>query len=135
MKRFWRGTAVIGFVGAAAIVTYVCTARAGLSLYSPVIINVLGATASGALGSARNEPDPTEYINCTLIGTTTGLTASCQARDAFLGVATCSSTNANIIGALQKVPQDAFVSFSWDAFLNCTSVLVRTGSRQEPKVF
>jgi hypothetical protein len=112
---------------------YASIASAGANLPFPVSINTILAVASGSLGSARNSPDSVQYMYCLVTGTATSLTGQCFAHDAGIQSAKCTTTNPNLVGAIQEIPPDAYVSFTWDAFGNCTALQVINASRLEIK--
>lgn len=133
MAPFLKTIALVAISAAAAAATYVCTATAGLKSSFPVTINTSARTASGSAGSARNSADGNQYIYCTLIGTTS-ITATCFAHDSTTNPAvSCSSTNANIVGAVKAVASDSLISLAWDTQNHCTQVQVVSGSYLEPK--
>jgi hypothetical protein len=135
MRRFARAFGVLASMAAAATATYVSTASAGAKLPFPIVVNPILRVASGGFGTVRNSLDSSEYIYCTVTGTAAGLLGQCVAHDASpisLPVS-CTTTNANLIGAMQELPPDAYVAFAWNAVASCTSIQIINGSRLELK--
>jgi len=136
MSRFSASVIVLGLLSITVAATYVCTARAGATDSSPVVIDATGRTASGSFGTARNETsDPNQYIYCTINGTATQLTGACHALNAAnpSGVS-CTTANATLIAILEEATTDSFVSFVWNPSKVCTSIQVTESSKTEPKL-
>ena len=105
---------------------------AGLFLNAPVSIDVKGATARGSLTNARISTNSIEYMNCyvTTYSRTSTFTTSghCTARDAAGVFAQCTTTEPELIKAIQSITPASDVRFGWDTGLLCTQIFVRNAS-------
>jgi hypothetical protein len=125
---------MMGILGGAL---WLCTASAGLRLSSP--LTMAGTTASGALGTVRND-GTTNFINCTLLGCPSGSCAKyhfpapvsmeCLASTPAVSL-DCTSTNPNLIAVVQAMSPDSYVSFTSDRTGSngtCVQVAIANGS-------
>jgi hypothetical protein len=130
MKKLVSTT--VALVGA----LWLCTASAGTKLSYPLLIS--STSASGALGTIRNDSSTQNFLNCTLwacpyrdCGAAVGTFAmECMASSATANV-DCTSTNPNLIAAVQAMSPDSYVSFVADRAgpgAICTAVTVANGS-------
>lgn len=135
MKGLLRALGLGTVLGVTVAATYVATARAGAKQSKPLSIDLTNRVVSGGLGTVRATSDANQFILCSLTGTTTSLTAQCWAHDSSGSgpPVICSTTNANVVSGLQKIPSDGYISYTFDANQTCTAFNVGTGSILEPK--
>lgn len=133
---------LLSVTGILAGALWLCTASAGVRTPFPLVISNAGKTASGALGTIRND-GTTTALTCTLRGCPSTavcnnvpfpavISVACQA----IGAVTleCTSTNANLVAAVQAMSPDSWVSFTSDrtgSTGTCTTVVVSNGSIYE----
>jgi hypothetical protein len=113
-------------------------AMAGDRLDLPVRIDTTNHIAYGALGSAGNSLDGTQYIGCWIEAwAMSGLPATprvtCQAQDATGLVKSCSSSATQFIQAVQAASGDVEVYFMWDDSYNCTYIAISNISHFAPR--
>jgi hypothetical protein len=103
------------------------TAYAGNRVTNEVVIK--GPYAWGSLGSARNAPDSTQYLD---IQNSRGF-AVLQARTAQGTSAMCVTKDPELLAIARSASGDSYVYFSWDASGSCTDILVSAASYLAPK--
>jgi hypothetical protein len=113
-------------------------AHAGARTVASVVINHSINTASGSLGSARNQggtyPYGGQYIGCyTSFENGANGWGVCTAQDASGYYLACSTTNAELIRAMRTVTSDSYISFRADGGGYCTRVYIYNYSYYEPK--
>lgn len=120
---------------AAATVTALPLARAGIKYTYTVYINSTARYAYGALGTVRNTTDNRQVLACETYyyadGTPTYM--YCYAGDAGQGSAYCSTDNPVLVTAAGALQGDSFLRFEWDTYFRCTKLVVINGSQMEPK--
>jgi hypothetical protein len=110
-------------------------ALAGARLTEPVQVDTTSRNAYGAIGSARNSIDGTQYISCGVNTYANGLVqGGCSARTATGVQGSCTfNNNPSLAAAIQSMTSDSLVNFSWDASGTCWFVHVDNSSEWEPK--
>lgn len=126
MKRI-----MIGLMLSSVLAT---TAWAGTKAVSWVVINTTSRSVYGGLGTARSSTDPYQRMGCYVRGIAPGyMDVTCFAADSTNRYATCYSTDRALVAAATSMPNDAYLSFAWDANGVCTSILSLSSSNYEPK--
>lgn len=120
-------------VATTVMVGAVPTAQAGLHWTGDVWVNSSSRVARGILSEARNSADSTQMIYCEVRTYPSYSRGLCFARTAAVVDATCYTTDANLIAAIQTLKGDSSVEFGWDASGVCTTLLIRNGSMFAPK--
>lgn len=97
-------------------------------------VNIIpgGATPNtfGAFGSVRRSPDQTQYIGCSLAGTS----VSCYAKDSTGQTLSCTGTTPNVVAAVKALDSSSFLAFTTDATkVTCVNVVVDNFSWYSPK--
>jgi hypothetical protein len=88
-------------------------------------------TAWGSMGFARNTPDSTQSIGCSLQGPP--LMSGCFAvSPAGLSVK-CTTSDPTFAFVVSGIASDSFVNFSWDKTGTCMTVALSTDSTRQPK--
>lgn len=106
--------------------------HAGQFLGAAVSINTSASTARGSLVATRISPNKVEFINCSV--TTNSVSSGivnagfCTARDALGNLASCSTTESELMKAMQAITPASDVRFSWDANGHCSQIFVRNAS-------
>ncbi len=121
-------------LGIATIVAAIgTTASAGQKLSVPVTVDTSALHASGAVGTARNSVDTTQYILCEvyLSGSTSYL--YCWARDAADHFASCFSSSPYLIQVAQAISGDSSIYFTYSSTGVCSGLSVYNSSLFEPK--
>ena len=130
-----KSFAIVGFVVAATSGVALAGSKAPNPLYE-VSVNTAQRQASGALGHARNSSDSNQYIGCSTlassVGPTSGFCYASDAKNVYVGCAIPGAWSA-LIAQAQSIPSDGFISFTWDAGGNCTSIMSQTTSYLAPK--
>jgi len=130
MKKMLMGLFALG-VGVAGV------AHAGQKwpiIENNVVINQTARSAYGWVSSARNSPNGNERISCVVSGSTGGYrSASCTFQDAKGTYAACSSSNPDIVNAIQFMQSDSYLWAYWDASGACQSVSMYSDSANMPK--
>jgi hypothetical protein len=144
MFRFKHSLKLAMLAGLAlASVAVASRAHAGLKIYNAVVIGpVLGTThwaAQGAMGTARNSPNLTDYIGCTFsVSNSSGQwDAHCDASAAGVNAA-CNVPPLDFdlfIESMRNMTADSVVRFEWDPATGlCTRLQVWASSTAEPKL-
>jgi len=128
MKALWfKGLVVValGLSGGGLAV-------AGVRWTSEVAISTTARWAQGAMGSARNSTDSTQYIACS----NTNDYVYCSARNEAGTYVHCDAYSAALAGTLRGVDSSAFLIFYWTGAATsgtCSSITVEHGSGYAPK--
>lgn len=135
MNSFLRTVGVGVLVVGSFAGTYVCAARAGSTSSDLVSIDTVARKAHGAFGSVRNSADLNQQMYCYIDAFVGSMNLYCRAiNNAVPRVdVSCTSTNATLIGNVQKLSTDADLTFTWDTSGHCTSVLIDRSSKWELK--
>lgn len=125
MKRLLPMALVLGMISAAG------AAWAGFHGSSEVYVG--SGFAVGALGSARNSADGTQYIGCATYGSA-GSTRSmqCYANDSAGHYGSCSSSDATLVATAGTLSSNSYVTFNWNSSGTCTYLYVVTNSYFPP---
>lgn len=131
MKKLLMGAFVLG-MGAAGV------AHAGQKWPvfpdGNVVVNTASRYAYGWISGARNSPNGNERLSCMVYGSSGGWrSANCYFADGKNNVAVCSSSNPEVINAIQFAQSDSYVAVNWDANGNCTQVSMYQDSAYIPK--
>jgi len=128
-------TSLAAIVAVAALVSASLPAYAGYKGTYPVVVDLTGRSARGALGSARNSANSTEYILCYLQVGGAYPFYGCDLRNAAGVTGSCQTSDANLIAQLRALRGDDYIEIKWDTSVNpqCTSITINKGSYFEPK--
>jgi hypothetical protein len=117
-------TALIGlgiaFIGGAAI--------AGFVQPAPVLVDTTAMLAQGDQVSARYSKNDVEFIGCGMRKVATGPDTAtfnfgfCQATDAAGVGILCTTANPELLDAIASSADFGFITFSWNADLECTRI-------------
>ncbi len=125
------------FCGCAVALMVTSVAYAGKTLSSPVTVHRNAdnsGSMTGSLGSTRNSADTTSYLSCSTDRYGTGSPQMhCSATTAAGVGGYCHSSSAQLVTAIDSMPNDAYIVVSWDATATCTGISVYHDSRDEPK--
>jgi hypothetical protein len=111
---------ILGFLGATTIAG--AGARVGLSV-------AVGSTyAYGSMGDARRSSDTSQYIGCTMSGSSTSRYATCYARDAVGHYGSCWTDDENMLRVVETIGPNSSFSFSWSSS-GCRSISITNDSR------
>jgi len=115
-KLLWTSTMIAGVLVAT-------TAWAGYRASSPVGVSTTSRFATGALGSARNSADSTQYIGCSLYSTSTSeVRAYCYAVDSAGTAGNCVTSDPHLVQIAAAVNGESYIMFQWDAAGNCIAI-------------
>jgi hypothetical protein len=121
---------------AVALVAGATTAVAGLAGGQQVSIWTDSAgliNANGTLSNTRNSADSVQYIGCSYYTYDSGsASAVCYARSASGQYASCSTTNATLLSAVQTLNPAAYLYFVVNADGTCNRVITVTTSYNLP---
>jgi hypothetical protein len=98
-----------------------------------VTVNQTYRYAYGYVAQARNSPNSVEYMYCavsTFPGSSQGW---CALRNAAGLWGNCSTTNANMIDAIEALEGDGYIYVAWDEAGHCTQVSSYVESSAPPK--
>jgi hypothetical protein len=127
MKKLELETVKVVLASALLIFT-VGTAWAGLKENRSAFAFPSGG-GQGALGTARNSTDFTQFVGCTTFIGPDERAASCIARGSSGAVSTCFVLSTSpIFHLIQSVNGDSFISFSADSQGFCSSFEVQNSS-------
>jgi hypothetical protein len=124
---------ILGFLGAAGLLTLAVTASAGYRSTNPVYVSLSGRYAYGSLGSVRASSDVNEYIGCSL---NSNGAICCRAADSTAyQVPECCTSNPSTAmqTAVSSLHGDSYLYFTWDANWNCNYIYVENNSMFLPK--
>ncbi len=93
---------------------------AGMAVTNEVSINFTTSSASGSVRDARDSADAWQFIGCRVTGSSTP-SVSCQAYNAALETAACSSTQPGHVAAAQSINELSKITFSWSGG-SCSSL-------------
>lgn len=133
-----RRTAALLLTIAAMVMGANRPASAGLKRATPVVVtmNSTGTvtTAWGTLGDARSSADTSQYIGCKVSISAGGTSkALCYAQNAAGAVASCTSTDANVVATALSVSSTSSIRFAYPtATAICSSLSVDNGSTTQP---
>ncbi len=128
MKKTWLGAGIL-VAGVGLLISQ--GALAGQKTTANVIITNT-ATAhefSGSQGSARNSADALQRIYCSI----DHISGFCLARNSAGAVASCSTSNPDIMAVIRGINGDSYLFVRHDGAGTCTSVSVNSGSYYAPK--
>ncbi len=109
-------------------------AWAGYQVSVGVQVDAATRWAYGALGSARNSSNSTEYIGCRVTTYLSGsATVSCYARAPSNEYGSCSTSAMSLVEAARAITSDSYVRFTWLSTGECASIEVYKNSFYEPK--
>ena len=109
------------------------TASAGFKLSGPVVIS--GTLAFGTVGDARASANTVEYIGCSVTGSTTsGLSATCGARDANSNNKSCSTSDPGLVQVAANVKAFSWIAFTHNTSGQCLTLAVYNYSYYPPMV-
>ncbi len=130
-----RLISALGVATVAAALAFAPDTSAGIKEDIPVVVDLGGRTATGALGTARNSADWRQVIGCSLQANAgvAHLSLMCEAMDAQGVAIQCASNDASLVTASLAISGDSQVTFTWDRFRQCTSLTVRNGSTLDLK--
>jgi len=126
-------------VGSAALVSIGQMAKAGSKADIFVVVDNVQRFAQGALSSAHNSSDPTQFIYCQTVASTTSVDTFCNATSST-GINLSCSINPNFPNATWmreaalSITEDSIIRFRVDTSGFCTEILVTKGSVAPPKV-
>lgn len=125
--------------GLVALMVLAVAADAGVKSAPRTTVVKSGSSgwAYGALGTARNSPNSSEYIECGVYAYSTPATGPangwCFAYDSGSNGAYCSTATESQIKAILASNGDSFIYFSFDGSGTCTYLSITNGSMYEPK--
>ena len=120
-------------IGLLATALSISVASAGAHWPQPLVLDTVGRTANGALGTVYNSTETVSYIGCNVQATAAGATMFCSARDAAGLIGTCSSSNPAMVQVAASLHGEGVIYVAWDASGNCTTVRAAAYSLYEPK--
>lgn len=125
------------FFGCALALMVTSVAYAGQKLVDPVSVHRnsdYSGSMSGSFGATRNSADTTSFLSCkTTHSTTASAFMTCSATTASGVSGYCHSSSAQLVTAIESVPNDAYILVTWDTTAACTSIVVYHDSRDQPK--
>src|SRR4051794_34858040 len=97
-------------------------AHAGYRLQGgEVQIDPAHSWASGVLSGAYNSNDGSQWLGCMTASYNSGTSyGQCYARDAAQQYVGCSTSNTEMLRAIQSIKSDTYIYFTWDANGTCT---------------
>ncbi len=123
------------FVGVPVLVALVSgflfVAHAGNKYEDQVFVEP--TLAAGALGSARNSPDASQYIGCSSTSDSSGARATCSAC-AWGTCKTCTTRDAKMISNARSLKGDGYVQFQINGDGTCATLDVFLNSYNPPKI-
>jgi len=86
--------------------------------------------AAGAMGTARNSQDSSQYIGCSLQGYAGSSPTSlyCFAQNSAGTYCGCGSSDPHLIAVAQSMTSDPYLYFGWDANSTCSWLRVEEDS-------
>lgn len=128
-----RTKKILGFVGAAAIVTFGATAFAGFRSTYVVHVDMTYREAWGSLGATRGTGDNNAMLGCSL---NSNGSVCCFAADTLgnnYPECCVSSPTPSMQQAVASLNGDSYLSFNWDTNWSCTYIIVENSSQFMPK--
>jgi hypothetical protein len=116
-------------IASAALALFSSLAAAGYLQPAPVIVELNGDGSGQAFGdmvTARFADNDVELIGCGIRvfdnGTSSFEFGFCQAADSTGVQGFCSTTNPNLLNALESISDFSFIIFSWNASGECVRI-------------
>lgn len=127
------------FAGLILLIALVGVSRsglAGLKTEENVHLGVSGSgtTAAGAVGTARNSADVTQFIRCTVQGFTNSSAVFCAARDAAGNSFSCTANNSTALATSVSAIDAGSRLFIFQVGGVCQQIDVTNSSEYKPKV-
>ncbi len=116
----------------AFVITIGRIAEAGLRAIQPVVASPTNRFGLGMLGSAYNSTDNTQFILCGVNTAANSKSMTCTAKDSTGVTVMCTTSNSNLINAVNGLPDSGYLTFNFDANGNCTSIRVEYASYSQP---
>jgi hypothetical protein len=126
MKKSWLGAGILA-VGVGLLISQ--GALAGQKTTANVIITAGANEFSGSLGAARNSADTMQRIYCA----SDHISGICNARNAAGAVATCTTSDPDILAVIRGINGDSFLFVKHNGAGTCTNVWVNNASYYMPK--
>jgi hypothetical protein len=130
-----RNLKLVAVVLVLVVASLAGVASAGMKVPYAVQVNPTSRYAVGAIGSARNSLDTTQYIGCSVDTYADGYVQGwCYAQSPAGVSGSCHFVNnPALAGAVEAMTSDSLVNISWDASGNCWEINLDNDSRWEPK--
>ena len=125
------------------------SAHAGYKVSYPLVIDVDGLGASGALGTIRNAPGAASDMSCEVFEISDPLMPSAYGPTSVMACrikvppmpersypgfeAFCESKHPSLTKTAQAIKGDSLIILKWDASGQCTDLTVTNSSWTEPK--
>lgn len=128
---------LIGLVLGAVVISGAGIAAAGAKWTDDVYVNTAGRTGWGALGTARNTSNTTEYIRCSVSFSEAWSGGqpwvSCYARNAAGTSTSCGAYSQKLADVLHALNGDSYLYFTGNGTSTCSYIEVDNASAYEPK--
>ncbi len=113
-------------------------AFAGLVQPAVVFIDEANMFAQGDMWTARTANNDVEFIGCGIRVFDDGASPPlffgfCQAQDSAEVLIVCFTESADLVEAIKAISDTSFLTFSWNASLECTQIGTSTQSFYLPK--
>ena len=130
-------SSLVGGVLGVAILAAAGAATAGAKWTDDVYVNATGRTGWGALGTARNTSNTTEYIRCAVSFSEAWSGGEpyvyCYARDASGTSTSCGAYSKELAEVLHALNGDSYLYFTGSGTSTCQHIEVSNSSTYEPK--
>ena len=126
---------LIAFLSTLGVAAVTSPVWAGSKVEENVSISVSGsnATAVGAVGTARNSADSTQFISCTVQGFTSSNAVFCSARTVGGTTFGCTANSASLAASVSAMDTGSRLFIAAQSGV-CTQIDVTNSSQHKPKV-